>query len=312
MLASMDWTQLQPAIILLVVAFVARFNPIPSQYHPSQLLGLCFTTIANKVNNPNRSHKQQTIAGTLSIVFMLTLMLIAFAILQFVVIEDFVFELLVLVAFLQWEKLQLTDVDLGELEKVTFTEQLKFKTLRQLESLSLLGLHKASIETICLRNAYQWFAVVFWYLVAGIWAVIIYRLIQLMAQYWNSKLSDFSYFGYAAAKLLNLLSTPTHYLLALTLSIYYQPVNSLKQAQQQAAQWHHVTSGFLLASFAHSLTIQLGGPRKYQTDICRFAQLGNKKPANRIDVLRAQQRLDMAALLWLVVITITMIAMSLW
>ena len=73
MLASMDWTQLQPVIILLVVAIIARFNPIPSHYHPSQLLGLGFTAIANKVNNPQRSHKQQQIAGALSVIFMLSL-----------------------------------------------------------------------------------------------------------------------------------------------------------------------------------------------------------------------------------------------
>lgn len=312
MLASMDWTQLQPVIILLVVAIIARFNPIPNQYHPSQLLGFCFTTIANKVNNPDRSHKQQTIAGALSIAFMLALLSTACAILQFVVIEDLIFELLVLVAFLQWEKLQLTEVNLGELEKTTFTEQLKFKTLRQLESLSILGLHKTSIETLCLRNAYQWFAVVFWYLVAGIWAVIVYRLVQLMAQYWNCKRKDFSYFGLAAAKLLNLLSVPSHYLLAMTLSLFHQPVTSLSQAKKQSSLWHHAASGFLLASFAHSLSIQLGGPRKYSTEITRFAQLGNSNSVNKIDILRAQQRLNMAALLWLISISIIMVGVSLW
>jgi len=312
MLLSMDWTLLQPAIVLLVVTLIARFNPIPSQYHPSQLLGLCFTTIANKVNNPERSNKQQTIAGALSIVFMLTLLLAGFAILQFIVIEEFAFELLVLIAFLQWERLHLTEVDLADLEKNTFTEQLKFKTLRDLTSLSLLGLHKASIETLCLRNAYQWFAVIFWYLTGGIWAAIAYRLIQLMAQYWNCKQSNFERFGQAAAQLLNLLSTPSHYLLALTLSLFNKPVMNLKLANQQAEQWHHPSSGFLLASFAHSLSIQLGGPRKYQGQIIRYAQLGNKQPANKIDVQRAQQRLNMAALLWLTAISIVMAGMSLW
>jgi len=296
---AMDWTSMQSVFILLTAIVIARLPLCPPRFHPTQLLNLLFSAIADKVNNAQRSHQQQYIAGNLALITMLGFILIIAAVIQFIVIESILFELVLLLCLLQWEKINLPEVDLGNLEKQTIISQIQPRSLRDLDQLSLLGLHKASIENLCLRNSYQWFAVIFWYTSVGIWAAIIYRVIQLMAHNWNSKLTINRHFGRPAASLLNLSAAPVHIILGCTLRSLQRATSPLANLKKQANQWHHFSSGFLLSSFAYSLAIQLGGPRKYQGSMHRFSQLGHTQPAQRDDINRAQQKLTLALCVWL-------------
>ncbi|WP_232784059.1 cobalamin biosynthesis protein [Moritella sp. Urea-trap-13] len=295
----MDWTSMQSVFILLAAIIIARLPLCPPRYHPTQLLNNLFSNIANKVNNAQRSHQQQYIAGSLATLVMLGFILAIAVVIQFIVIEAIIFELLLLLCLLQWEKISLPEINLGALEKQTIISQIQPRILRDLDQLSLLGLHKASIENLCLRNSYQWFAVIFWYSCLGIWPAIIYRVIQLMAHNWNSKLVVNHQFGRPAASLLQLLSAPTHVILACTLRSLQRATSPFSNLIQQAKQWHHFSSGLLLSSFAYSLAIQLGGPRKYQGVMLRFSQLGHSQPAQRNDIHRAQQKLTLAMVVWL-------------
>lgn len=307
---AMDWTSMQPVFILLAAIIIARLPLCPARFHPTQGLNLFFTAIANKVNNSQRSHQQQYIAGTLAMLLMLGFILIIAVIIEFIVIDSMLFEFLLLLCLLQWEKINLPEIDLGNLEKQTIISQIQPRTLRDLNQLSLLGIHKASIESLCLRNSYQWFAVIFWYICLGIWPAIIYRLIQLMAHNWNCKLTNNHHFGRPAASLLQLLASPVHVLLGWTLRCLQRATSPLANLTLQAKKWHHFSSGFLLASFAYSLAIQLGGPRKYQGIMQRFSQLGHTQPAQRNDIKRAQQKLTLALIIWLSFICATYLVIA--
>ncbi|SQD80366.1 Cobalamin biosynthesis protein [Moritella yayanosii] len=296
---AMNWTSMQSVFILLTAIVIARLPLYPPRFHPTQLLNHLFSAIADKVNNAQRSPQQQYIAGHLAMITMLGFILIIAAVIQFIVIEAIIFELVLLLCLLQWEKVSLPKIDLGNLEKQTIISQIQPRTLRDLDQLSLLGLHKASIENMCLRNSYQWFAVIFWYVCLGIWPAIIYRTIQLIAHNWNSKLPVNHQFGRPAASLLRLLASPAHLILACTLRGLQRATSPLSNLTKQAKQWHHFSSGFLLSSFAYSLAIQLGGPRKYQGAMQRFSQLGHTQPAQRDDIKRAQQKLTLALIVWL-------------
>ncbi|MDX2322608.1 MAG: cobalamin biosynthesis protein [Moritella sp.] len=289
---------MQSVFILLTAIIIARLPLCPPRYHPTQLINHLFSAIAAKVNNAKRSHQQQYIAGSLATIIMLVFILAIAVVIEFIVIESIIFELLLLLCLLQWEKISLPAVDLGALEKQTIISQIQPHILRDLDQLSLLGLHKASIENLCLRNSYQWFAVIFWYSCLGIWPAIIYRVIQLMAHNWNCKLTGNSHFGRPAAAILQLLALPSHLILACTLRCLQRATSPLSNLTLQAKKWHHFGSGLLLSSFAYSLAIQLGGPRKYQGVMHRFSQLGHTEPVQRDDIKRAQQKLTWAWLLW--------------
>ncbi|WP_240532381.1 cobalamin biosynthesis protein CobD/CbiB [Moritella marina] len=294
---------MQSVFILLTAIIIARLPLCPARYHPTQLINNLCHAIANKVNNAQRSHQQQVIAGSLATFIMLCFILAIAVVIEFIVIESIIFELLLLLCLLQWEKISLPTVDLGTLEKQTIITQIQPRILRDLDQLSLLGLHKASIENLCLRNSYQWFAVIFWYSCLGIWPAIIYRVIQLMAHNWNCKLADNRHFGRPVGAVLQLLALPTHLILACTLRSLQRATSPLSNLIQQAKKWHHFGSGLLLSSFAYSLAIQLGGPRKYQGVMQRFSQLGHNQPAQREDIQRAQQKLTLAMVIWLCFIT---------
>ena len=101
---AMDWTSMQSVFILLTAIVIARLPLCPPRFHPTQLLNNLFSAIADKVNNAQRSPQQQYIAGHLAMITMLGFILIIAAVIQFIVIEAIIFELVLLLCLLQWEK----------------------------------------------------------------------------------------------------------------------------------------------------------------------------------------------------------------
>lgn len=302
MLSSMDWNALQSVFILLAAIIIERLLPIPQNYHPLTLIGYLLNAIERKVNKPGRSEQQHRIAGAMAIIVIFVVLFILTAALQFILIEPVIFELCILTFLLRWDTIKTLIVTVNELQKRAISDQLSDQILRETTELSLMGLHKAAIENLTLRIAYQWFAVIFWYSVAGIWAAISYRLLQLMAHEWNCKLSRYQAFGKLASHLFNLLAAPSNYLLSLTLCLFSRPFSTFKTSHKQGKQWHHYSPGLLLSVLANSLNIQLGGPRKYQGQMQRYPQLGTQSPPTAAHIQKAQKRLIFAAVLWCITI----------
>ncbi len=302
MLSSMDWNEWQSVFVMLAAIIIERTVPIPRNYHPLTLIGFLLSAIERKVNIAGRSEQQHRIAGALAVIVVFVFLFILAGALQFILIEPIIFELCILIFLLRWDKIKTLNVTVSELQKRAISDQLADKILRETTDLSLMGSHKAAIENLSLRIAYQWFAVIFWYTATGIWGALSYRLLQLMAHHWNCKLFRYQAFGKLASRLFNLLSAPSNYLLSLTLCLFSRPFRTFSISHKQAKQWHHYPVGLLLSVLANSLSIQLGGPRKYQGTIQRYPQLGTSTAPSAPHIRQAQKRLVFAAVLWCLII----------
>lgn len=303
MLSSMDWNELQSVFILLAAIIIERVLPIPQNYHPLTLIGFLLNAIERKVNKPGRSKQQQRIAGAMAVIVIFVLLFILAVALQFILIEPIIFELCILTFLLRWDKIKTLILTVKELQKRAISDQLSDQILREITELSLIGLHKAAIENLGLRIAYQWFAVIFWYTATGIWGALSYRLLQLMAHHWNCKLPRYQAFGKLASRLFNLFTAPSNYLLSLTLCLFSRPFSTFRASHKQSKQWHNYSAGLLLSVLANSLKIQLGGPRKYQGLMQRYPQLGTQTAPSATHIKQAQKRLIFAAVLWCINIT---------
>lgn len=291
-------------LMLLLAALASFYFPLPLQYHPSTTLGLLLQLIGNKVANPQNSISQQQLAGVLGLIVVLVPSLaLVIALKQVLFFED-AFDFLLLLFLFEWRAYSKIYHQCRQALLVTDKPQardgLSQIALRDVDSLSLLGLQKAAAECLTLQLTHRWFVVFFWFAVGGIYAALLCRLIQLCSFYWNRKKARYRHFGIAAQQIYQLIAFVPCLLLAATLSCYGNTLYALKNCLRQGASWPALSSGMVLSALASSLKIQLGGPRIYDTIKMRFALLGSGESLNQGHLTPVYSRLNQAAWLWLI------------
>ena len=169
--------------------------------------------------------------------------------------------------------------------------------LRQTDPLSPLGLYKALAEVAILRLAAD-FALLVWYLVAGIYAALLFGLLRYAVQAWPHKLVAWRAFGWFPSLLYRSLAWLPFQALALSLLIYPGSIGAIK-AWPQGRLWPFAASGRLLAVVAGGVNVGLGGPRRYTDATDYYPKLGSQQYINAPATRAILWRLVMALLFWL-------------
>ncbi len=292
-----------PTLSLAVLA--SFFIAIPANYQPSKGITYLLGVFATKVAKNDRPAAQQRVAGGLAIlVILFPTLAVTWSLKEIALFPQF-FDFLLLFLLLSWksELLQFKGIYQAQLltEKAVARQQLANLTLRETHSLSALGINKACIEAITLRLAGSWFGVFFWFVLGGIYAALVFRLLQLMNLSWNRKLKAYRHFGSIAYRSYNLLCLLPYGFLAFTLALYGNTGAALRAIFRQSSVWPRSSSGAILASLAASINIQLGGPRLYQGQKVDYPRLGNANSAEVKHLKLTLSRLTQAASLWFVI-----------
>ena len=166
-----------------------------------------------------------------------------------------------------------------------------------------MGINKASIESMVLQLTASWFAVVFWYLLTGIYGAIFYRTVQICAQQWNSKQTQFTSLSSIPSFIYSTMLFPVHLIVSFTFALYDKPLENLPKKFKQSIHWHHFSSGLMLSSFALSMQIELGGVRLYQQQKTTYATLGLGGAPSVDKIEQSLQRLSLSAWFWLICIS---------
>ena len=215
--------------------------------------------------------------------------------------------MLLLFVLLSWHDKKQTYQQIVAALKNNNLAQAKFKlaslTQRETPPLSLTGTNKASIESIVLQLTGSWFAVVFWYLLSGIYGALLYRTIQICAQQWNAKQLEFTALTSIPSFLYSTMLFPVHLLMSFTFALYDKPLANVIKNFKQSILWHHFASGLMLSSFALSMQLELGGVRLYQEQKTTYATLGSDGAPTIDKVEQSLQRLSLSAWFWLICIT---------
>lgn len=286
-----------PLTIVLGAVFLRTLLPAP--WHASYWLQPLAQGLVKKTLHRNRSISQQQLAGALGSGLLLVLALIIGASASLHALSQW----LLLALLLPPRQLPGTDLvaALNVGNKNYVVQALTPYSRGELTNLSVLGLTKTAIEIQLERRASQFFGVIFWYAIGGIWLAVISFVASELGRDWTPQKPTLRAYGRPAYALAALFMLPINVLLGWFLCCYGSPSQAWQLRHQLQGNWAERSRQWLLLCFACSLGCQLGGPWQAQRQRIAAPRLGQQQSCQPAHLQRACRLLLLAQSFWLLV-----------
>jgi adenosylcobinamide-phosphate synthase len=173
-------------------------------------------------------------------------------------------------------------------------------------------LAKASTESILENGNDAVFGTLFWFLVAGGPAALLFRLANTLDAMWGYRSPRFLHFGAAAARIDDALNFIPARLTALSYMLLGATLADRRRAwscwRSQARAWSSPNGGPVMASGAGALGLALGGAAMYDGELEQRPALGCGRDACAADIGRAWNLVAASTVLWLVLVAAAALA----
>lgn len=174
-----------------------------------------------------------------------------------------------------------------------------FIVSRDTGSLDEQGVARAATESALENGSDAVFAALFWFAIAGAPGVVLYRLSNTLDAMWGYRNPRFERFGWAAARIDDLLNYLPARLVALTYAVLGQTRRAWACWRRQAPQWDSPNAGPVMAAGAGALGLSLGGPAIYHGELHERPTLGEGEAPTARDIERALDMVWAGVGLWL-------------
>ena len=148
------------------------------------------------------------------------------------------------------------------------------------------------------------FGALFWFAVAGAPGAVLYRLVNTLDAMWGYRNDRYEHFGWAAAKLDDLLNYLPARLTAFTYALFGHYERALACWREQAPAWDSPNAGPVMAAGAGALGVRLGGAAPYDGTWHERPALGIGEAPCAADIRRALALVRNGAIAWLVVLVL--------
>lgn len=159
----------------------------------------------------------------------------------------------------------------------------------------------ATIESVLENGNDGVFGALFWFMIAGGTGALAFRLCNTLDAMWGYRSPRFLQYGWAAARLDDVLNYIPARLTALTYALLGQFRLALYCWEQQAPAWDSPNAGPVMAAGAGALNVQLGGVARYHGEWHERPILGMGKKPVLADIERALSLVRHGVYLWLTV-----------
>lgn len=161
---------------------------------------------------------------------------------------------------------------------------------------------RATIESVLENGSDAIFAAIFWFVILGAPGVVLYRLANTLDAMWGYRSERFNSFGWAAARIDDVLNWFPARLTALSYALAGNMRSALSCWKQQARLWHGINPGVVMASGAGALNVKLGGAAIYHGIKIERPALGCDNEPQVADIDRAVYLVYKSIALWLLLI----------
>lgn len=181
---------------------------------------------------------------------------------------------------------------------------------RDTSTLDEEGVARAAVESVLENGNDAVFGALFWFLVAGGAGAVLYRLANTLDAMWGYRDPRRVYFGWAAARIDDVLNLIPARLTALTFAVLGNTRNALACWRQQAAAWSSPNAGPVIAAGAGALSVRLGGAAVYHGQMEQRPKVGAGDTANAAHIRAALALVERGLWLWLACAGLLAVAVS--
>ncbi len=197
----------------------------------------------------------------------------------------------------------------GDIEQAR--QAVSYIVSRDTQQLNESEVATAATESVLENGADAIFAALFWFALAGIPGVVLYRLSNTLDAMWGYKNQRFLHFGWAAARIDDVLNFIPARLTALTYTLCGHSRIAWRSWQRQAGTWKSPNAGPVMAAGAGALQVQLGGAAPYHGQQQSRPSLGEGEPAQAATIMQACQLVERSLGLWVAALVILLVLMQL-
>ncbi len=307
-------------VICVLLAFVLDFIlGEAKRFHPLVGFGNLALAIEKRLNSDSLTKWRGRMSGVLAwTIVVIPLTILFFVIENYLKAHTEIYVLLaavILYVAIGWQSLLQHAMNIAKplLKNDMSSARLAVSMIvsRDAQALDEAGIAKAATESVLENGADAIFSAVFWFVLAGIPGVVLYRLSNTLDAMWGYKNKRFLHFGWCAARADDVLNFIPARLTALSYALVGHSKIALQCWREQGMNWKSPNAGPVMAAGAGALNVSLGGSAQYHSQLQRRPNLGPKEsqaqPVGASSIVQACALVNRALVLWVVVMAMTLL-----
>jgi adenosylcobinamide-phosphate synthase len=175
---------------------------------------------------------------------------------------------------------------------------------RDTSELDETGVARAAVESVLENGNDAVFGALFWFVVAGGAGAVLFRLANTLDAMWGYRDARRIYFGWAAARIDDVLNFIPARLTALTYALLGDARHAFACWRTQARAWSSPNAGPVMAAGAGALKVSLGGTAVYHGHEEQRPTLGSGPAPTAADIERAVQLVERSIWCWLIALVL--------
>jgi len=273
----------------------------PRKFHP--LVG--FGKLATAVES--RMYADMRLRGVLAVAVLLIPITLLLMLLQRW-LDHWLVGVIILYLALGWQSLewhaQRVQQALSQPDIMQAREYLSHMVSRETRTLDEQGVAKGVLESVLENGNDAIFAAIFWFVVAGAPGVLVYRMVNTLDAMWGYRNQRYLNFGWAAARLDDLMNLIPARLTAMSYALAGQFRRAIRCWNAQGWSWKSPNAGPVMAAGAGSLGVVLGGPEVYHGQLQSRGVLGEGMAPDARSIGEAIVMLRRGLMIWVIVLAI--------